>query len=514
MSKPYQWKSPFHFRDRLPDYPEVKRMGEWPEGNREFFYRFLVWLWQGGYQRGTVGSYGAVGRMALGLLNKPHRQLEEADLERVRHFILTRPVKAARTGAYRNGLDKFAQYLRVSRGLPAWDTNRCAVLQVNWAYYLKSLPEWLADDVKVYVAHCRKNWKPSEQHQRSQETASKVTMVLRWMATRATLNSLGDLTPNLWEDYVAARVEADIALTTINHDLYYLQSFLGFLAQAGQPVCERMLRVKIMPKNQPLPRDVPPEQLKRLLQTVEQETHSPHPTTRSLALMDRAWILLMLHSGLRTGEVRQMRLGDIDWERRLLRIEQSKGLKDRLVPLSAVTLEALQAYLAERSRPLAAESPENRPVFIHWQRGLNAQYCLARLKWYGARCGVKASPHQLRHSCATLLLNAGAPVMTVKMILGHVKIDTTLGYARLYDGTVAADYYAAMLQVEKHLNGPENANSAPPSPAELVALVDSLRGGTLNEAQVEKLHLLRAGILALAESGGTMELVKSDAERL
>jgi integrase/recombinase XerD len=312
------------------------------------------------------------------------------------------------------------------------------------------------------------------------------------------LKGLGDITPNLWDDFVAARLAAGITLTTINHDLHHFQSFLRFLAEAGRPVCERMLRVKIMPRNQPLPRDVPPEQLRRLLQEVERATTSTHSTTRSLALMDRAWMLLMLHSGLRTGEVRQMRLSDIDWERRLLRIEQSKGLKDRLVPLSALTLEAARAYLAERRLP-TAESAENRLVFVHWQRGLNAQYCQARLKWYGERCGVKASPHQLRHSCATLLLNAGAPVMTVKVILGHVKIDTTLGYARLYDGTVAADYYRAMAQVENHLSLPENSAVSPPSHGELLALVDSLRAGTLNEMQVGTLQILRKGILALAK---------------
>lgn len=78
----------------------------------------------------------------------------------------------------------------------------------------------------------------------------------------------------------------------------------------------------------------------------------------------------------------------------------------------------------------------------------------------------------------------------------------------MYDGTVAADYYQAMLRVEKHLNGSEGASPAPLTPAELVALVDSLRGGTLNESQLEKLGLLRAGILALAESEATMKLVK------
>jgi hypothetical protein len=68
-----------------------------------------------------------------------------------------------------------------------------------------------------------------------------------------------------------------------------------------------------------------------------------------------------------------------------------------------------------------------------------------------------------------------------------------------------------MMQVEKHLTGPENvAADAPPNPAELLALVDSLRGGTLNETQVETVRLLRAGILALAESAENVKLLKSE----
>jgi hypothetical protein len=112
---------------------------------------------------------------------------------------------------------------------------------------------------------------------------------------------------------------------------------------------------------------------------------------------------------------------------------------------------------------------------------------------------VSATPHQLRHSCATLLLNAGAPVLTVQTILGHKHIDTTLGYARLYDGTVAADYYRAMAQVENRLALVENAQIAPSSPGELIALVDALRVGTLNDSQRETLSVLRAGLLAIAE---------------
>jgi integrase len=262
-----------------------------------------------------------------------------------------------------------------------------------------------------------------------------------------------------------------------------------------------------MPKSQHLPRDVPPEQLRRLLQAVEQAVADTHATTRALATMDRAWILLMLHSGLRTGEIRRLRLGDIDWENRRVRIEQSKGLKDRLVPLSAPTRDALRVYLGEPRPEPAATSL----VFGHWHQALNGEYCRSRLLWYRARCGVQVTPHQLRHSAATLLLNAGAPVLTVQAILGHKKIDTTLSYARLYDGTVAADYFQAMAQVEKHLAVAEDRVSEPPSTGELLALVDALRGGTLNATQVETAQALRAGLLAWAEGPGGLAKAEAPA---
>jgi hypothetical protein len=100
-----------------------------------------------------------------------------------------------------------------------------------------------------------------------------------------------------------------------------------------------------------------------------------------------------------------------------------------------------------------------------------------------------------------LLLNAGAPILTVQTILGHRHIDTTLGYARLYDGTVAADYYRAMAQVERQMALPEDAKAELPSSGQLLALVDALRSGTLNESQQETVRALRAGITALAERG-------------
>ena len=253
--------------------------------------------------------------------------------------------------------------------------------------------------------------------------------------------------------------------------------------------------IDYLDENSKLPKDVPLDQLRLLLHEIRAVAAASHAYSRRLGRMDLAWFLLMLHSGLRTSEVRFLRLPDIDWTGRKVRIEQSKGLKDRLVYLSQPTIDALHAYLEVRG--LREALPEQ--VFVFRHQPLSLSYCSERLRTYGSRCGVHLTPHQLRHSCATLLLNSGAPVLTVQTILGHKWVDTTLGYARLYDGTVAADYYAAMAVVESRLSLPEDRLAAPPQFGRLIALLDSLRSGTLNAAQREALRQLRAGILAIAE---------------
>jgi hypothetical protein len=156
-------------------------------------------------------------------------------------------------------------------------------------------------------------------------------------------------------------------------------------------------------------------------------------------------------------------------------------------------VSALRAYLDVRG-------PANSDhVFIYRHQPLSVCYCSERLRTYGERCGLRVTPHQLRHSCATLLLNAGAPILTVQTVLGHKHIDTTLGYARLYDGTVAADYYRAMHEIEPHLALAGVPKAAPPTGGQLLALVAALHDGTLNDKQQETVHALRAAILRLTE---------------
>ena len=151
--------------------------------------------------------------------------------------------------------------------------------------------------------------------------------------------------------------------------------------------------------------------------------------------LDRAWLLIMVQTGLRTCEIRRLKWAAVDFEHRSLRIEQSKGQQDRVVFLSPTAIEALKGL------PRSAEF-----VFTRYYRRLSRRYCQSRLETLGKTCAVKATPHQLRHTAATLLLNSGMSVWGVQAILGHKSVQTTLGYARTYDSTVAKDYQMAISQ--------------------------------------------------------------------
>ena len=145
---------------------------------------------------------------------------------------------------------------------------------------------------------------------------------------------------------------------------------------------------------------------------------------------------LQSFGGLRTCEVRNLRWRDIDVSQRTLRIEESKGLQSRVVFLSQPAIERLKQL-----------TKTSEYVFTCNDLPLSNRYCQSRLKTLGRRCGVQVTPHQLRHLCAALLLNAGMSVFGVQAILGHRYVDTTLRYARTYDATVAKDYQRAILKV-------------------------------------------------------------------
>jgi len=425
--------------------PAFMPLAEWPAGNRRVYAGFCEWLRDGGYSDSTVYLYGRAARLALGWAGEDPRPVDfqasppdalAAHLARAKQAIAAHYDSQATRQTYFKGLAKLVEYVRYLRGEPPPEK------QINWDYYLDPLPKWLAAAVCAYLTLQQRNWLPEERYRATCTLLSHLTLSLRWMVGCVPLDSATEITPALWLDYVDARLDAGIQPSTLNRELRDLQHFLRFLTDEGRPVSEGMLRVEPLKAGLCLPRDVPVDQLGRLLRQIEAKVTSGQSGNGRQSQLDRAWVLLMLHSGLRAGEVRRLRLSDLDLAARRVRIEQSKGLRDRVVCLSAETVEALRTYLSVRG-PAATDH-----VFLHCHRPLSPTYFGRRLRTLGAGCGVRVTPHQLRASFATLLLNAGASVLTVQALLGHKHVDTTLRYARVYDSTVAADYVRAVSDVK------------------------------------------------------------------
>jgi integrase len=110
-----------------------------------------------------------------------------------------------------------------------------------------------------------------------------------------------------------------------------------------------------------------------------------------------------------------------------------------------MAVQALQDYLVVRGT-----GPTDH-VFLYRARSLRRDLVYTRIKAAGQRVGVKVTPHRLRHTFATQLLNAGCRVTTIQRLLGHQRLRSTMVYARVHDHTVAEDYYAAMAKVENRL---------------------------------------------------------------
>jgi site-specific recombinase XerD len=149
---------------------------------------------------------------------------------------------------------------------------------------------------------------------------------------------------------------------------------------------------------------------------------------------------------MRLGELVDLRQGDLDLIGGRLRIDEGKGRKDRIVYLSATARQAVEHYLAG----LPAQPPD-APLFYRVTGApLAYRWVQFRLRQLGEEAGIAhVSPHRMRHTLATRLINQGVAVTTIQKILGHVDLNTTQRYARVADPSVEQDYQQAMLKIEQ-----------------------------------------------------------------
>jgi integrase/recombinase XerD len=176
-----------------------------------------------------------------------------------------------------------------------------------------------------------------------------------------------------------------------------------------------------------LPKALTEDEIERLLAAIE--------GADALAVRDRAMIEVLYGTGLRISELCGLSLSDIDLRDCVLRAF-GKGSKERLVPIGRMAVAALTEYFGPAGRPLLEPERwksrrDREAVFLNPRGGrLSRQGAWGVVRKYGTIAGVgaKLTPHVLRHSCATHMLDHGADIRSVQELLGHASISTTQIY--------------------------------------------------------------------------------------
>ena len=229
-----------------------------------------------------------------------------------------------------------------------------------------------------------------------------------------------------------------------------LRTFYKFLMRHGFVESLPIKNLSLPKAERRLPKFLTVKQMEDLLiapvQVLEAQKNkrgAGRPLSTAACLRDIAVLEIIYSCGLRISELCGMYAEDIDWSQRLIRV-RGKGKKERLVPVGGTALMALQDYFNTQKQPPGGASP----VFLSETKKrapLSPLQLSRRLKIYLSAAGLDPSltPHKLRHSYATHLLDAGADLRSVQELLGHAHLITTQVYTHVTTERLKRAYDAA-----------------------------------------------------------------------
>ncbi len=218
--------------------------------------------------------------------------------------------------------------------------------------------------------------------------------------------------------------DAHLAPSSIARKLAALRSFYAFLVRAGHLESHPLRGLGTPKQPRRLPRSLSVDETVALLTAPDLRTPQ--------GLRDRAILELLYASGLRVGELVRIDLDDIDWGRHEVRVV-GKGGRTRLALAGVPALRALRAYV-RFGRPLLARDSSDRALFLNRLGGrLSDRSVRALVSMYARLVGLegKVTPHTLRHTFATHLLEGGADLRIVQELLGHARLTTTERYTHV-----------------------------------------------------------------------------------
>lgn len=225
-------------------------------------------------------------------------------------------------------------------------------------------------------------------------------------------------------DYLAQRVQQGASPRTTARLLSSLRRFYQYLLREGRVTQDPTAQIEAPKLGRPLPKSLTEEDVEALL--------SAPDVVEPLGLRDRAMLELLYASGLRVSELVGLKLAEVSMTQGVVRVF-GKGGKERLVPMGEECLEWLQRYMDE-ARPELLRGRQSEAVFVT-KRGdaMTRQAFWYLIKRYARQAGLKSelSPHTLRHAFATHLLNHGADLRVLQMLLGHSDLSTTQIYTHV-----------------------------------------------------------------------------------
>lgn len=224
--------------------------------------------------------------------------------------------------------------------------------------------------------------------------------------------------------YMGVKLREGGKATSANRRLTVLRRFYRWALREGLVQVDPTLKLLAAKQLARVPKTLTEAQVEALLRAPD--------TSQALGLRDRAMLELMYASGLRVSELVGLRTFELSLPDQVLRV-MGKGSKERLVPFGDEALRWLRLYLAE-ARPAILAGQVSEDLFVT-ARGT----CMTRVmfwvlvKKYAQQAGITThlSPHTLRHAFATHLLNHGADLRVVQLLLGHADISTTTIYTHV-----------------------------------------------------------------------------------
>jgi integrase/recombinase XerC len=213
--------------------------------------------------------------------------------------------------------------------------------------------------------------------------------------------------------------------STTARKLATLRSFYKFLIRRGVVSVNPLSTIRTPKQEKRLPKCLDLEQVQKLLD-------APGDADL-LSARDKAMLEVLYSSGIRVSELVDLEMGDLDLQEGVLRV-RGKGRKDRLTPIGSQAIKALQRYFELRSADTKSQGAQAHRVFLNKHgQALSTRSVRRKLDKYLQTAGLDPgiSPHTLRHSFATHLLNNGADLRSVQELLGHQSLSTTQIYTHL-----------------------------------------------------------------------------------